>query len=99
MRAPPGPRGRAARLLASTPEIAARHWGGHRLERGTPGDQPSPDWIATVRTLVEAGASTQGITLSPDDLKPPSAEVAQLLRGYGIGARAAGGGHRGGRAP
>jgi ankyrin repeat protein len=51
-----------------------------------PGSNPSPDWITTVRTLIEAGASTQGITLSPDDPKPPSPDVAQLLRGYGIGA-------------
>jgi ankyrin repeat protein len=45
-----------------------------------------PDWIATIRTLIEAGASTQDITLAPDDPKPPSPEVAELLRGYGIGA-------------
>lgn len=50
-----------------------------------PGSNPSPDWIATVRTLIEAGATTQDITLSPDDPKPPSPDVAQLLRGYGIG--------------
>ncbi|HEY4465039.1 MAG TPA: ankyrin repeat domain-containing protein [Streptosporangiaceae bacterium] len=51
-----------------------------------PATSARPDWIATVRTLLEAGASTQGITLSPDDPKPPSAEVEQLLRGYGVGA-------------
>lgn len=51
-----------------------------------PGHNPSPDWIATVRTLIEAGASTRDITLSPDDPKPPSPDVAQFLRGYGIGA-------------
>ena len=45
-----------------------------------PTTSPDPDWIATVRTLIEAGASTEGITLSPDDPKPPSPEVAQLLR-------------------
>ena len=56
-----------------------------------PGSNPSPDWIATVRTLIEAGASTQDITLSPDDPKPPSPEVAQLLRGYGYGASHPGG--------
>jgi hypothetical protein len=38
-----------------------------------------------VRTFVDAGASLEEITLSPDDLKPPSAEVAELLRGYGVG--------------
>ncbi len=51
-----------------------------------PASNPSPDWVSTVRTFIEAGASTQDITLSPDDPKPPSPDVAQLLRGYGIGA-------------
>jgi ankyrin repeat protein len=50
-----------------------------------PRDNPAPDWVATVRTLVEAGASTAEVTLSPDDLKPPSNEVAELLRAHGIG--------------
>jgi len=50
-----------------------------------PRHNPSPDWIATVRTLIQAGASTAWVTLSPDDLKPPSDEVAGLLRSYGIG--------------
>jgi ankyrin repeat protein len=45
-----------------------------------PSGNPRPDWTGTVRTLLEAGASTTGITLSPDDLHPPSAEVADLLR-------------------
>ena len=48
------------------------------------GERPAtnrhPDWIATVQALLDAGASTAGITLSPDDLKPPSPEVAALLR-------------------
>jgi hypothetical protein len=48
------------------------------------GERPAgnrhPDWTGTVRTLLEAGASAQEITLSPDDPKPPSAEVAALLR-------------------
>ncbi len=48
-------------------------------------DNPAPDWTATIRALIEAGASTTDITLSPDDPKPPSPEVAQLLRSYGIG--------------
>jgi ankyrin repeat protein len=50
-----------------------------------PKTNPNPDWIATVQSLIEADASTQGITLSPDDPKPPSPQVAELLRGYGIG--------------
>ena len=35
--------------------------------------------------LIEAGASTHEITLSPDDPKPPSPEVADLLRQHGVG--------------
>jgi ankyrin repeat protein len=50
-----------------------------------PGDDADADWVATVRILLEAGASTQGIALSPDDIKPPSPQVAGLLRSYGIG--------------
>jgi Ankyrin repeats (3 copies)/Ankyrin repeat len=46
---------------------------------------PYPDWVATIRALIQAGASTQGITLSPDNAKPPSPDIAELLRGYGIG--------------
>jgi hypothetical protein len=51
-----------------------------------PTTSPHPDWIATVRALIEAGASTACISLSPDDPKPPSAEVADLLRTYGVGS-------------
>jgi hypothetical protein len=47
-------------------------------------ENPDPDWISTIQALIEAGASTAGVTLSPDDPKPPSPEVAQLLRSYGI---------------
>jgi ankyrin repeat protein len=50
-----------------------------------PKTSPNPDWIGTAQTLIGAGASTAGITLSPDDPKPPSPQVAELLRGYGIG--------------
>jgi hypothetical protein len=45
-----------------------------------PTSNPAPDWIATVQTLLDHGASTDAITLSPDDAKPPSADVAMLLR-------------------
>jgi ankyrin repeat protein len=51
-----------------------------------PKSSPHPDWIATVRVLIEAGASTQGLSLSPDAQKPPSPEVAELLRTYGVGS-------------
>jgi ankyrin repeat protein len=53
------------------------------------GQAAHPDWIATVRTLIDAGASTGAITLSPDDPKPPSPEVAELLLSYGIGRETA----------
>jgi len=38
------------------------------------GHDPDHDWVATIRTLIEAGAATEGIVLSPDDPKPPSSE-------------------------
>lgn len=47
-------------------------------------DNAHQDWVATVRTLIEAGASTDGLILSPDDEKPPSPQVAELLRGYRV---------------
>ena len=45
-----------------------------------PADNRRPDWVATVQALLEAGASTDSITLSPDEPKQPSPEVAILLR-------------------
>ena len=51
-----------------------------------PRENPRPDWPATVRALLDAGASIQDIGLSPDDPKPPSAEVADLLRAHGAGS-------------
>ena len=62
----------------STPLEWAKIGSGER-----PGDNPGADWILTVRTLLEAGASIAEVTLSPDDLKPASSEVTQLLRSYG----------------
>jgi ankyrin repeat protein len=56
-----------------------------------PTTSPHPDWATTIQALIEAGASTQGITLSPDDPKPPSPDIAELLRGYGIGDAPEGG--------
>jgi ankyrin repeat protein len=84
-----------ARLLIDRgADIEARdaRWDSPPLDWATVGSgeqpvtSPRPDWAATIRALIEAGASTQGITLSPDDPKPPSPDVAELLRGYGIGA-------------
>jgi ankyrin repeat protein len=54
------------------------------------GHDPHPDWPATVSALLDAGAATDAITLSPDDPKPPSAEVAALLRARGIPEQGAG---------
>jgi hypothetical protein len=51
----------------------------------TPDPAPAPDWLQTVALLLDGGASTAGITLSPDDPKPPSAAVAQFLLDRGIG--------------
>ena len=48
------------------------------------GHAPDPDWPATVSALLNAGASAGGIVLSPDDPKPPSPEVAAVLRARGI---------------
>ena len=55
------------------------------------GHAPDPDWPATVSVLFDAGASTAGIVLSPDDPKPPSPEVAALLRARGVPDEEAGG--------
>jgi ankyrin repeat protein len=45
-----------------------------------PAGNPHPDWTGAVQALLDAGASARDVTLSPDDPKPPSAEVAALLR-------------------
>jgi Ankyrin repeat len=47
-----------------------------------PDDLRDADWVETVRTLLAHGASTSDVTFSPDDPKPPSPEVAALLRVY-----------------
>jgi len=49
-----------------------------------PTTNPTPDWSETVRILLDAGASIDGNTLSPDDPKAPSPEVAELLRAHGV---------------
>ncbi len=58
-----------------------------------PADNPHADWTAAAAALLEAGASTEEITLSPDDPKPPSPEVAALLRRHGEPAQHDGGRH------
>jgi ankyrin repeat protein len=49
-----------------------------------PRDNPRADRVATVHVLLDAGAAIDGISLSSDDPKPPSPEVAQLLRDRGV---------------
>jgi ankyrin repeat protein len=64
----------------STAIVWAMVGSGERSEQAA-----DPDWVSTVRALIEAGAATDGLTLNPDDPKPPSPRVAELLRAYGIG--------------
>ncbi len=45
-----------------------------------PATNPRPDWIATVQALLDADASTESITISPDEPKQPSPEVAALVQ-------------------
>jgi ankyrin repeat protein len=45
------------------------------------GHDPDPDFVATVQTLIDAGANPDGVWVSA---KPPSPEVADLLRRHGI---------------
>lgn len=47
-----------------------------------PTNVPNPDWSQTVRALLDRGASTDGIELAHDDPKPPSVEVAALIRAH-----------------
>jgi ankyrin repeat protein len=47
-----------------------------------PRTNETANWTETVRTLLEHGASTDEITLEPDDPKPPSPEVAEILQAH-----------------
>jgi ankyrin repeat protein len=82
----------AVRLLLARdadPEARDATWDSTPLEWACvgsgerPDGNPRPDWLATAAALLEAGASIEGITLAPDDPKPPSPEVAALLRAAG----------------
>jgi ankyrin repeat protein len=60
------------------------------------GHDPDPDWPATVSTLLDAGASADGIVLAPDDPKPPSPESRRRpLRGIPDEKPSTAGGPRG----
>lgn len=45
-----------------------------------PASAPDPDWEEVVRTLLDAGASTEGMLLEPGEVSQLSAEVANVLR-------------------
>jgi ankyrin repeat protein len=51
-------------------------------ERSAP--NPTPDWMETVRVLLDAGAGTTGIDLDSEDPIQPSPEVVELLRARGV---------------
>jgi ankyrin repeat protein len=59
----------------STPLVWATFGSGER-----PDADPAADWTATARILIDRGASTHDVALSPDDAIQPSPEVALLLR-------------------
>jgi SnoaL-like domain len=74
-------------LLAAGAEVDARddRFESTALTFATVGsgarDGEPGDWAAVVRSLIEAGASTDGIWIAG---KPPSEEIADLLTSYGI---------------
>jgi ankyrin repeat protein len=49
-----------------------------------PDSAPTPDWVATVTLLLDAGASLDEIAVDPDEAKPPSTAVLELLRSRGV---------------
>lgn len=52
-----------------------------------PASAPAPDWAEVVRTLLDAGASTDGIVLEAGGVSQPSPEVASLLLARGVPSR------------
>jgi ankyrin repeat protein len=77
-------------LIERGADLDARdgHWQATALAWATVGSgfrlghNPTPDWPATVRLLIEAGISLDGAWVSG---KPPSPDVADVLSSYGIG--------------
>jgi ankyrin repeat protein len=64
-------------------EARDESWNSTPLEWAAVGSgerRPGGDWVETARVLLDAGASSAGISLSPDEPKSPSAAVAELLR-------------------
>jgi len=88
-------------LLGRGADVGARDasWNSTPIEWAAVGSgeqaagNPRPDWTATVEALLEAGASARDVTLSPDDPKPPSPQVAALLRSHAGPSRHEGGRH------
>lgn len=76
-------------LLERGADIDARDttWGSPPIDWATVGSgmplghAPDPDWVAVVQVLIDAGASVGTAWI---DGKPPSPEVADLLRAYGV---------------
>ena len=52
-----------------------------------PSNAPDPDWDEVVRTLLDAGASTDGIVLEAGEVSQPSPEVMSLLVARGVPSR------------
>lgn len=50
----------------------------------TPDYAPAPNWVDTVTVLLNAGATLDGFTFTPDDPKPPGDAVLALLRHRGL---------------
>jgi hypothetical protein len=83
----------AALLLARAADLTARdtRWHSQPLDWAlvgsgeAPDSAPTPDWVATVTLLLDAGASLDEITLDPDEPKQPSTAVLELLRSRGLG--------------
>ena len=81
-------------LLARGADLTARdtRWHSQPLDWAlvgsgeAPDSAATPDWVATVTLLLDAGASLDGITLDPGDPKPPSTAVLELLRSRGVPA-------------
>lgn len=79
-------------LLAAGAPIDARdgQWQAHPLDWALVGSgerrptNPNPDWVETVRVLLDAGAATSQITIDPEDPLQASPDIVELLRARGI---------------
>ena len=81
-----------AHLIRRGADLSARdtRWHGQPLDWALVGSGEAPtsapqlDWIATVNTLLDAGAPIEGITLDPGGAKQPSPAVRDLLHSRGL---------------